>query len=204
MQKGLLHFTLYVLIIYLTSGALNPVLAATRPFEGSTTHVCGVIDDQWNKRYSDQYPNRHYARTFASNLSTGKPRTVRMIYFFPNDRPYRPDVIQRMKDEILNIQTFFAEQMEAHAYGEITFRIATDFQDEPIVHHMTGKHPESYYLDRTLDTVYSEIEERFNLNANIYLIVIENGRDTFSYSGGRTASGRGGRLGKNGGFVLLP
>ena len=204
MRKRLLCVTLYATIIYLTSNTLNPVLAATRPFGGSATHVCGVIDDQWNKRYSDQYPNRRYARTTAANLDVGEPRTVRLIYFLPNDRPYRTDVVQRMKHKILNIQTFFAEQMEAHEYGKITFRIETDSQDEPMVHDVTGKHPDSYYLDRTLDTVYPEIEEMFDFNANVYLIVIDNGIDTISYSGGRAAGGRGGRRGKSGGFVLLP
>ena len=204
MKKEPLHFTLYALIIYLTYNTLNPAVAALQPSGGSATHVCGVIDDQWNKRYSDQYPNRRYARTTAANLNVGEPRTVRLVYFLPNDRPYRADVIQRMKDEILNIQTFFAEQMEVHGYGEVTFRIETDSQDEPMVHDVIGKHPDSYYLDRTLDTVYPEIEEMFNLNANVYLIVIDNGMDTISYSSGRAAGGRGGRRGKSGGFVLLP
>ena len=204
MKKELLRFTLYAIIIYLTSGALNPALAATQPSGGSATHACGVIDDQWNKQYSDQFPHRRYARTFAANLNVGEPRMVRLIYFLPNDHSYRSDVVQGMKDEILNIQTFFAEQMEAHGYGEVTFRIETDSQDEPMVHDVIGKHPDSYYLDRTLDTVYPEIEEVFDLNANVYLIVIDNGIDTISYSGGRAAGGRGVRMGKSGGFVLLP
>ena len=62
----------------------------------SATHVCGVIDGQWDKQHSDPYPNRRYARTFAANLNVGEPRTVRMIYFLPNDRPYRTDVVQKM------------------------------------------------------------------------------------------------------------
>ena len=203
-KKELLHFTLYALIIYLTCGTLKPASAATQPFGGSGTHVCGVIDDQWNKRYSDQYPNRHYARSSVVNLDVGEPRAVRLIYFLPNDHPYRADVVQRMKDEILNIQAFYAGQMAVHGYEDVTFRIETDSQDEPMVHDVIGKHPDSYYLDRTLDTVYPEIEEMFDLSANVYLIVIDNGIDTISFSGGRAAGGRGGRRGKSGGFVLLP
>ena len=204
MRKKLLCFTLYALIIYLTCGTPNPAIAASHPLGGHETHFCGVIDGQWNKRYADQFPNRHYARTSVANLNIGEPRTVRMIYFLPNDRPYRADVIQRMKDEILNIQTFFAEQMEAHGYGEVTFRIETDSQDEPMVHDMIGKHPDSYYLNRTLDTVYPEVAEMFDLNANVYLIVIDNGMNTIGFSGGRAAGGLGVRLGKSGGFLLLP
>ena len=134
----------------------------------------------------------------------GEPRTVRLIYFLPYDRTYRADVVQRMKDEILNIQAFYAGQMAVHGYGEVTFRVETGFQDEPMVHTVIGKHPNSYYLDRTLDTVYPEIEERFDFNANVYLIVIDNGINTISYGDGRITGGGGTRLGKSGGFGLLP
>ena len=54
---------------------------------GNGTHACGVIDSQSDKQHSDQLPNRHYARSFAANLNVGEPRTVRLIYFLPNDRP---------------------------------------------------------------------------------------------------------------------
>ena len=203
MKKELLRFTLYAIIIYLTSGALNPALAATQPSGGSGTHICGVIDDQWNKRYSDQFANRRYARSSVANLNIGEPRTVRLIYFLPNDRPYRAEVVQQMKDEILNIQAFYAKQMAVHGYGEVTFRVETNFQDEPMVHDVIGKYPDSYYLDRTFDTVYAEVEERFNLSANVYLIVIDNSIGAISYRDGRAAAGRGIRLGKSGGLVLL-
>ncbi len=203
MKKELLRFVLSAIIIYLTCGALNPAPAATQPFGGSATHVCGVIHDPWNKRYSDRYPNRHYARSAVANLNVGEPRTVQMIYFLPNDRPYRADVIQRMKDEILNIQTFFAEQMEAHGHGEVTFRIETDSQGEPMVHDVIGKHPDSHYLDNAGETVLGEIEQTYDLLANVYLIVVDNSTDTINWGDGLTAGGRGIRRGKSGGFVLL-
>ena len=108
-KKQLLRFTLSAIIIYLTGGTLTPAVAATQPSGGNGTHFCGVIDSQWDKRYSDQYPNRRYARTLAANLNVGEPRTLRLIYLLPNDRPYRADVVQKMKDEIIKVQTFFAE-----------------------------------------------------------------------------------------------
>ena len=54
----------------------------------------------------------------TTHLNAGQPREVRLIYFLPSDRPYRPEVVQLMKDRILQVQTFFAEQMEAHGYGQ--------------------------------------------------------------------------------------
>ena len=83
--------------------------------------------------------------TVEANLNVGEPRTVRMIYFLPNDRPYRADVVQRMKDEIRFVQTFYAQEMQAHGYGNITFRVETDSQGEPVVHRVDGQHPDSYY-----------------------------------------------------------
>ena len=198
-KKELLRFTLSAIIIYLTCGTLTPAVAATQPSGGNGTHFCGVIDSQWDKRYSDQYPNRRYARSTTANLDVGEPRTVRMIYFLPNDRPYRAEVVQRMKDEILNIQTFFAEQMGMHGYGETTFRVETDPQGEPMVHRVDGGHPDRHYEghgDRlNYSGVRDEINQMFDLNMNIYFIIIDN-------SAGHLR-GAGSRQGKNGGLALL-
>ena len=65
-------------------------------------------------------------------LNVGEPRTVRMIYFLPNDRSYNADVVQQMKDHLYTVQKFFAEQMALHGYGKLNFRIETDAQGEPI------------------------------------------------------------------------
>ena len=142
--------------------------------------------------------NRRYARTLAANLNVGEPRTMRMIYFLPNDRPYRVEVVQRMKHEILDIQTFFAEQMDAHGYGKLTFRFETDSQGEPIVHRVDGGHPDSYYLYNP-DPMFDEIEQAFDLDANIYLIVIDNSVQPVT----ENATGIGGPRGRSGGFALV-
>ena len=144
-------------------------------------------------------PTVRYARRAMANLNVGEPRTVRMIYFLPNDRPYRADVVQRMKDEILKVQAFYAEQMEAHGYGKRTFRVETDAQGTPKVHRMDGKHPDSYYLDDTSATGRAEVEEAFDLNANVYLIAIDNSINGIGLANGGIAAGVGGRDGKNGG-----
>ena len=126
----LVYCILYVIIIHLTADVLNPIFAATQPSGGSATHVCGVIDDQWEKHHSRQFPNRHYARTAAANLDVGEPLTVRLIYSLPNDRLYRDDVVQRIKDQILRIQVIYAESMKAHGYT-MTFKIESDEEGEP-------------------------------------------------------------------------
>ena len=137
----------------------------------------------------------------TTHLNVGEPRTVRMIYFLPNDRPYRADVVQRMKDDIQLSQTFFAEQMEAHGYGRLTFRFESDLQGEPVVHRVDGQHANSHYL-ADLDNpstlyrdavVLTQVGEQFNFFTNIYLVLIDSGR----------GGGFGESQGKGGGMVLV-
>ena len=152
-------------------------------------HFCGFTEHQ-----SD---TRRYARSLA-NLDVGEPRTVRMIYFLPNDRPYRAEVVQKMKDEIRTAQSFFAEQMQAHGYGEMTFRFETNPQGEPTVHRVDGRHPDSYYLNP--NQMFDEIHQVFNQFINIYLIVIDNSGEVVNQDG---AKGMGDRLGRSGGFAIV-
>ena len=195
MKTHLFRFTLYAILVFLIGFTLNSAVNASPHSRGGRGHFCGF--DDW------QPDNRRYARAFAPNLNVGEPRTVRMIYFLPNDRPYRADVVQRMKDEILSIQTFFGEQMDAHGYGHTTFQVETDSRDEPIVHQVDGQHPDSHYHDNTLGSVLDEIELAFNLEANIFLIVFDYSRIGIDAGRSHPAAGLGSRGGKNGGFAFV-
>ncbi len=71
--------------------------------------------EQWRRDHA------HPAAKPLADLDVGEPRTVRMIYFLPNDWPYRADVVDSMKTAIKQVQTFYREQMQAHGYGGKTF-----------------------------------------------------------------------------------
>ena len=134
----------------------------------------------------------------TTHLKVGQPRMVRIIYFLPNDQSYRSAVVQQMKNKVRLAQTFFAEQMDVHGYGKLTFDVETDAQGEPIIHSVDGQHTTSYYHDdRYHNRVLTEIEEMFNVFENVYLIVIE-------YGGNSTHGGHGPNFGKNGGAILVP
>ena len=178
------------------------MIASSPPLGGNGIHVCGIVDCQPSKEHSDQFPDRRHAQGFAVNLSAGEPRTVRMIYFLPNDRPYRTDVVQRMKDQIRTVQRFYADQMEMHGYGKVTFRVETDSQGEPIVHRVDGQHPDAHYLGYTEDAVLTEIGLAFNRDVNIYFIAIDNSVNGINY-GDRVFGGFGRRWGKYGGHALV-
>ena len=138
----------------------------------------------------------------VADMNVGESRTVRMIYFLPNDRPYRADVVQRMKDEILSIQTFYAEQMEAHGYGFTTFRVETDSEGEPMVHRVDGIHPDSYYLEDTIDVVFDEMYRVIYGEPYIYLIVIDNSIHRVNL-GTNCPRGVGGAMSKYTGFASV-
>ena len=108
-----------------------------------------------------------------THLNFGDPRTVRLIYFLPNDRPYRADVVQQMKDEILKVQTFYAEQMGQHGFGRKTFTFETDATGKAMVHRVDGQFTDSYYHQDTSHKVWQELAERFYTPDRIYMVVID-------------------------------
>ena len=124
----------------------------------------------------------------------GEPRTVRMIYFLPNDRTYRSDLVDSMKVRIRQVQTLFSEQMQGHGYGDKTFAFETDAQGGALVHRVDGQHPDSHYSN-SVHRVWDELGQTYDLDANIYFIV----RDT----GPGGPAGIGGRRGKNGGYAVV-
>ncbi|MDE0297676.1 MAG: hypothetical protein OXN17_03525 [Candidatus Poribacteria bacterium] len=191
MKMQVLRFILCSIIA--SFAGLNLAAGSVPPPGANGAHFCGNTGQQQD--------NRRYARTIT-NLDVGAPRTVRMIYFLPNDRPYRAEVVHRIKDQMLGIRTFFAEQMDAHGYGYATFHIETDPENHPIVHRVDGRHPDSYYSGDTVGTVRDEISSAFNLEANVHLIVIDNS-ETQINSDGRSVAGVGERKSKTGGYALV-
>ena len=113
------------------------LLGHASPNEAETVHFCVPLDlEEMRARDSIYVANKQ-----ALNLNVGPPRTVRMIYFLPNDRRFRASVVDSMKRTIREIQTFYGEQMQAHGYGYKTFAFESDASGEPIVHRVDGQHP---------------------------------------------------------------
>ena len=156
-------------------------------------HICEVLDYEAIRARDSLYA----ATKQALNLDVGEPRTVRMIYFLPNDRPFQQAVVDSMKVTIRQIQTFYADQMEAHGYGRKTFRFETDAQGDPVVHRVDGQHPDSYYLENR--GYWQESGQKFDTRANnVYWMVWDN-----SIVGvGDGARGRGGG-GRDGGSAVV-
>ena len=171
-------------------------LHGAAPLEDSG-HVCVIYD--YEQLTSD--PLGPAGKRLA-DLDVGDPRTVRMIYFLPNDRPFRQEVVDSMRVRIREAQTFYSEQMGARGYGNTTFRIETDAQGGPQVHRVDGRHPDSHYLDDT-HVVFEEIGQVFDLEENIYLVFVDNSMDAIGTGGGPLARGTGARFNKKKGWALI-
>ena len=117
MKPPVLRCTLYAILSVFLS---PPQVAHASSAPADSVLFCGVD----HERSLRDHPLPASKRPADTNV--GEPRTVRMIYFLPNDRPLRREVVDSMKVVIRQIQTFFAEQIQAHGYGERTFRIETD------------------------------------------------------------------------------
>ena len=83
---------------------------------------CRVMD---HEEWLVEHPVPAASKVTAA-VTAGEPGTVRMIYFLPNDRPYRQSVVDTMKARMVRLQAFFGEQMESHGYGYKTFRCEAD------------------------------------------------------------------------------
>ena len=144
-----------------------------------------------------------YAAGKRTDLDVGELRTVRMIYFLPNDRPFRASVIDSMKATMRQVQIFYAEQMQAHGLGNTTFRFETDTEGEPLVHRVDGQYPQTHYFDDTVGTVLDEVEQEFDIEENVYLIVADISWIAGIGLRGSRVGGVGGGW-RNGGYALVP
>ncbi|MDE2699295.1 MAG: hypothetical protein OXI23_10530 [Gemmatimonadota bacterium] len=184
----------YLNVCVFLCGCFSSVIYASST-PADSMHFCLPLD-QWNPDHIRPTAKR------SANLNVGEPRTVRMIYFLPNDRPFRQEVIDSIKVTIRQIQTFYAEQMQARGYGNRTFRFETDTQGEPLVHRVDGQHPDNHYIDDTWGTMLNEIEQVFAVTENIYLVVIDNSINAIGVAG-QHAEGIGIRWTKNSGLALV-
>ena len=170
-------------------------VAASSPADSG--HICAFDDyQQWRRDHHQPAAKR------LADLNVGEPRTVRMIYFLPNDWPYRANVVDSMKTVIKQSQTFYRDQMQAHGYGNWTFRVETGAEGEPMVHRVDGQRAFSHYDNTLGNAVIAELEQAFDLDANIYFIVL--GTNALRQGDGNPAGGVGGRRTKNGGDLVVP
>ena len=109
---------------YFLSAPCLPAVARASPTPSDSVLHCVVLGEA-------RRDDAAVAGKVATELNAGEPRTVRMIYFLPNDRPYRQSVVDTMKARMVRLQAWFGQQMAAHGYGYMTFRYEADAAGDP-------------------------------------------------------------------------
>ena len=168
MKTPVLHF---VFLALLGSFFTPLAVAYASPSPADSVHFsCQIIDpEEWER----EQPLPAAKRTA---LNAGESRIVRLFYFLPEDRTERPEVVEAMKTGILEVQSFYREQMAAHGYGNKTFQIETDAQGVPIVHRVNGDYSDSHYKNRGRPE--SEISREFDTSSIVQLIVMDISRSS--------------------------
>ena len=147
-----------------------------------------------------------------ANRNKGTPRTVRIIYIVPKDRPFRQEVVDSLKTIMVRVQRFYAEQMEAHSHGNRTFDLETDSVGNPIVHRINSAYNDSHYSENTQHKMTWDVigdgkdkgrsGDIFNLDDTILVMVIDNSIGAIAtYEG--YAAGTAGPDGKKAGKVFV-
>ncbi len=168
------------------------------PAPSDSVRFCALVDrEAWLREHP--LP----AGKVGAEKNAGEPGTVRMIYFLPNDRPYRQSVVDTMKATMVRLQAWFGEQMASHGYGYMTFRYEADADGAPVVHRVDAEHGDEYYLRETITDVQLDPGYRaFYYQYRVYFVVIDNSTDSIHDRSGRRYLGVSGALRIGGSFFV--
>ncbi len=153
------------MLLYILSAPTDVIHASPPPWDG--------VRFPGPELGPQRMPHSHPAAKRAAGVNVGEPRTVRMIYFLPNDRQARPDIDETFDILMNQVRLSYAEQMENHGFGGRTFRIETDADGRALVHHVKGRFGDAHYRTDMFDTVWDEVTERFDTRKNIYLVSLD-------------------------------
>ena len=180
---------------------LSSVAYGSSP-EFDWTHSCKAPDHE--QLGHELAPGPAAKRPAAAD--SGETRTLRLIYFLPNDRTFNPDVVDTMKARIPRIRTFFRDQMQSNGKGSKTFEYETDDQGDPVVHRVDAPNADDSYLRAYrmvgVGNVFRDLRPTFDTSKGIFFIVVDHG--TYNNLGWGSVAGLGGRWADNRGYALLP
>ena len=193
-MKTLVRHSALFALIGLVLSPLAVAHASSLPTDG--VPFCAPFDyEQW------QRDRLRPAGKRLAGLNVGEPRTVRLIYFFPNDRTPQQDIDATMDELIKNVQLSYEEMMEYHGFGRRTFALETDATGKAVVHHVKGKfNDEYYYTDTFRKVIDEETDEQFDRSKNIYLVVLDVSNAVIDGN----YCGQGSSEGPEGGAALIP
>ena len=95
---------------------------------------------------------------------------VRPIYLRGPGLRHDPEMTEKIKNLMREVQQFYADQMEIYGFGRKTFQFETDADGNAFVYHITGRYDDTHYQRYS---VWGEIGEQFDTSRNIYLATLD-------------------------------
>ena len=190
-----------IFLVFLAVPLLSSGTSASSS-ESEWAHSCQPLD---HEQLGHELATGPAAKRPAVSDS-GETRTLRLIYFLPNDRTFNPDVVDTIKARIPRIRTFFRDQMQSNGNGSKTFEYETDDQGDPVVHRVDAPNSDASYLRSYrmvgVGNVFRDLRPTFDTGSDIFFIVVDH--STYNNLGWGNVAGFGGRWADNRGYALLP
>ena len=144
-----------------------------------------------------------------TSYRSGEKPMLRIIYFVPRNRNVQSDMQTKLDRLIKDVQTLYAEQMEANGLEKKTFSIELDENEQIIMHQVNGNFNDKYYQSDTTRKITNEIDALFDLNRHAYLIVAELSSQALEHDaacgvGGSNWHGLGHQVKAQGGYAIIP
>ena len=137
------------------------------------------VDISYDSRYVAGGANNGLLRVWEidkdlfSQQNIMQSDVVKLIYFLPSDRVPQPDIPQKLNHLINDVQTYFADEMERHGFGNKTFSVEENGDSSAKVYLFEGRTTEDYYFINTHKKILNEIEQIFDSSNSIHFIVAD-------------------------------
>ena len=115
--------------------------------------------------------------TGLQQLEAELPPTVRIIYFYPNDRLPQPNIDTTLDALIKETQEFYADQMENYGFGRKTFTFEKNANGNAVVHYIKGLSATADYINVQGNKILQELANYLDSVRHIHLVVLDASLD---------------------------
>ena len=102
-------------------------------------------------------------------------RSLKIVYWSPSDREPQPEHKTRLNDILLDIQQYYAQEMERNGLGKLSIKFDKTPAGKIEIIEVMGKHPYSHYQVNSGSEILNESKEtlkQYDINADDETIVI--------------------------------
>ncbi len=102
-------------------------------------------------------------------------RSLKIAYWSPSDRKPQPDHKKRLNEILLDIQKYYAKEMDRNHLGQLTLKFDKDHTGAIEITEVQGKHPYKHYQVQSGRDIYQDVKadlKLHNIDADKETVVI--------------------------------